>query len=49
MKLGLSSRVQKHTSDHMNLSNQLKVRPAGDPCNYTDGLAAEAGEDAGSG
>jgi hypothetical protein len=27
----------------------MKVRPAGSPCNYTDGLAADAGEDSGSG
>ena len=49
MKLGLSSRVQMHTSDHVNLSNQLKVRPAGRACNYTDELAADAGDDSGSG
>ena len=49
MKLGLSSRVQTHTSDHVNLSNRLKVRLLGGPCNYTEGLAADAGEDAGNG
>jgi len=37
VKLGLSSRVQMHTSDHVNLSNRLRVRPAGGACNYTDG------------
>jgi len=26
-----------HTSDHVNLSNRLRVRPAGGACNYTDG------------
>jgi len=49
VKLGLSSRVQMHTSDHVNLSNRLSVRPADGACNYTDGLAADAGEDSGSG
>ena len=49
MKLGLSSRVPKHASDHVNLSNQLKVRPGGAPRNYAEGLAAEAGEDSGKG
>ena len=54
MKLGLSSRVQMHTSDHMNLSNRLRVRPAANACNHTgcnyaEGSAADAGEDFGSG
>ena len=49
MKLGLSSRVQMHTSDHVNLSNRLKVRPKRPACNYTEGDAADAGEDSGRG
>ena len=49
MKLGLSSRVQMHTSDHVNRSNRLRVRPTGSPRNYTDGAAADAGEDSGNG
>jgi hypothetical protein len=49
MKLGLSSRVQKHASDHVNLSNLENLRPGRDPRNYTEGLGADAGEDSGNG
>ena len=48
-KLGLSSRVRMHTSDHVNLSNLGKVRPVPDRRNYTDGLGADADEDSGKG
>lgn len=49
LKLGLSSRARMHTSDHVNLSNRMRVRPVRGACNYADGSAAEAGEDSGSG
>ena len=49
MKLGLSSRVRMHTSDHVNLSNRQRVRPGDAACNYTEELDADAGDDSGSG
>ena len=49
MKLGLSSRAPKRTSDHVNLSNRPRVRPGECPRNYTVDSAALAGEDSGSG
>ena len=49
VKLGLSSRAPKRTSDHVNLSNWLRVRLRGRACNYSVGSAALAGEPSGSG
>ena len=49
VKLGLSSRARTRTSDHVNLSNRVRVRPERDACNYADGLVADAGEDSGNG